>query len=553
MRHGTAVQAAALGAAAFAVAFALAAQSDRMGLTFEFPEYADVAREIARGNGIRGHVLYPSVLAWGDAAGVEIGPGGTYPVMNRHPGFAAALAPFVGLLGGGDLAVHAGLAAFFGLWVAISHAVLAGIIGRRLALLAALLLLANPAFLRFLVPGGYADVLFAALVLPFLAWGARMIADGDARPGRWALLGLLGAAAWSVRFNFGLFPVVIGAAVLLVRRDRAGVVAVAALAAGYVAGTLPLKAWHAWTFATTESPPTLWNLLDGFPGYAAPWKQYRMHGIADLLDTGLWRPWLTDKVPYFLYLTAKSLPGAFLYVALFPFLLAALVMPDADPRRRRFLGVSAAAAAAMAVVMAGLRFEEWPAPGGRSIGLRYLVWFAPVLAGFGLHGLSTLLSGRPPLARRAAWAAVIGVQVAWMAAHWGPLDEVYKTRGRFEDLPAARALAEADAGGRTARDRPIATNVPAQVGWYLDRPAVLLPATPPEMAFIRERHPIAGYLFTELDIGEPLSYGAWRDVLGRPEALAPFLEAQGLEVAWRDADSVLLLPRQPRTAGSPGT
>lgn len=543
MRRGNLLLSAALAIVAFALSYGLALDADRMGLPFEFPEYADIAREVARGNGLATHVLYPSVLAWGDEAGVSMSPSGTYPVMNRHPGFAVALAPFVGIGGASDLAVHAGLSAFFALWVAVSFFFLAPLVGRRDALLGALMLLANPAFLRFFVPGGYADVLFAAAVLPFLAAGAGMLAAGDLRPWKWALLGLAGSAAWTIRYNFTLLPLVLAAAVLVARRDRAAVLAVASLLCAFAVGTLPARAWHAWTFASTESPPTFWNLLDGFPGYASPWKQYRVHGLSDLVDTGLWVPWLFEKIPYFLFLTVRSLPGAFLMIALFPFLVANLVLPGDGGPRRRLLLVAASGASLMALAFSGLRYEEWPAPGGRTIGLRYLIWFAPFLAAYGFHGLARLTDGRSTRFRALVLAVVLSVQALWFAAHLGPLGDVYRTRGRFEELPAAVALASLDREGRTDRALPIATNVPAHVGWYLDRPALLLPASPEEMALLAARHPVAGYLFTNLDIGEPLSYGAWTRTLSEPEALRGFLDANGLAIALRDEQAILLVPR----------
>lgn len=543
--------AAILAIAAFGVSFGYLEARDGMGLPFEFPEYSDIAREIARGNGFTTHVLYPSVLAFGDMAGTVGDTSGTYPVMNRHPGFALALAPFVAAFGGTDRSVHAGLAAFFALWVLVAFLVVDRRLGRLSAVATAVFLVLNPAFVVFFVPGGFADILFAALVLLFL--DRCTLADDPASvpPWRWFAVGLLGAAAWMVRFNFSLLAVLAALSLLWPRPSRPRVLAAAALLLGFAFGCAPFQAWHAWTFGTGDSPPTLWNLLDGFPGYEAPWKQYRVLGLSDVFDTGLWWNLLTDKLPYFLFLSARNLPTLLLCLVPFPFFVAAIFRRGRESSSSRFLALSTTGFAAMLLIMSVFRFEAWPAPGGRELTFRYFVWFVPVLVAFGVHEAATLLASRGRPVRIAVLVLLAAIQAAYLAAHWGPLQHVYQTSGRFEDVAAARALARLDHDGALPRDRPVFTNIPAHVGWYLDRPALLMTTTPAEVGPLWVRHPIAGLLFTRMDIGEPALFPAWTDLFTDTTKMKDFLGRTGLRVAFADDQNLLLVPGAPTAPAVP--
>ncbi len=537
----------ALCGSAFVVAFALMVSEGRMGVTFEFPEYADIAREVARGNGFSTHVLYPSVLAYADRAGVEAGPGGAYPVLNRHPGFAFALAPFVAVLGADDLAVQVALAAFFASWILVSYLVLSRLLGPGESVAASLLLLANPAFVRFFVPGGYADILFATLTLAFLYGASDLLGRDDRKPWHWLALGLLGALCWHVRFNFSLILALTASAALLPRPDGGRIAAAGALVGGYVLGMLPFETWQWITFGTTQSPPSLWNLLDGFPGYASPWSQYRTFGIDDVLANGNWHLLLSEKFPFYMAMTLRDLPVMLLYVAAFPFFLVALLRGGGGPAARRFLLLSSACLAAMLVIMAFFRFENWTVPGAKHLSMRYYIWFAPVLAGFAVAGLQDLLSGRGARTRAAVVTFAAAVQVAYFAMYWNPLAEVYDVQGAFGDLPVARAVERLQAEGTLSRDLPLMTNMPAQVAWYMDRPAIMLPRDPARVAELVAHHPVGGLLFTGLPMGEPGTNSAWMALFSDAARRDEYLARSGLEVAWSDQANVLLVPaRAPR-------
>ncbi len=526
---------------AFGLSAGFLATRDGMGRTFEFPEYADIARELARGNGYATHVLYPSVLAYGDAAGTVADPSGTYPEMNRHPGFALALAPFVAALGATDAAVHFGLAAFFGLWVLAAFLVIDRRLGRLPAVATAAFLALNPAFVVFFVPGGFADILFAALVLAFLHLATRDDDPGAVPAWRWFLVGLLGSCAWMVRFNFSLVALLGAAALLWPRPDRRRAIAAAALLLGFAFGCAPYNAWHTWVFGSTDSPPSLWNLLDGCPGYEAPWKQYRTLSVHDVFANGTWRILLAEKFPYLAFLAARNLPGMLLAIVPFPFFVVALFRRGRPAGQARLLAVSTVAFLAMLGVLSFIRFENWVAPGGRELNFRYYIWFLPILVAFGAQEAAELLAARARAVRVGALALLAALQLAYLFAYAGPLQDVYRTQGRFDAFPAVQALARLDRDGAIRRDLPVFTNVPAHVGWYLDRPALLMTTTPDEVGPLWARHPVSAVLFTKLDIGEPALFPAWTKLFQDAEATKAFLAATGLRVAYADDTSLLLV------------
>lgn len=536
-----------LAVTAFAVSLGLMLDHDRMGVTFEFAEYADIAREIARGNGFQSHVIYPSVLAHADRAGIGPSPTGTWPVMNRHPGFAYALAPFIAVFGPLDEAMWVALAFWFGVFILASYLVLSRLVGDGAAAVAALLLMLNPAFLRFFVPGGYAAFLFGALALTFLYRVTRAV--GRDRPvWEFALLGLLGALCWTVRFNFSVFVAVAVLAVFLGRHGRR-LSAAAALVAGYAMGVAPFEAWHYATFGTTQSPPSLWNLLDGFPGYASPWSQYRTFGLHDVLAGDNLRHLFLEKFPFYLAMAIRDLPVMLLYVGAFPFFVVALFTrrpEEADTRR--FLMLASAVFAVMLVTMSLFRFENWTVPGSKHLSFRYYIWFAPVLVGYAVRGFIDISNGLGKAARVGAAAGVLAVQLAWFAMYWTPLAGVYEIDGRFDDLPVARAVRRIEEGGGLRRDLPLMTNMPAQVAWYLDRPAIMLAKEPSGIDALRQRHQVAGLLFTMLPVGEPGGHGAWFSMLSSAERQASFLRDQSMKIAYSDPMNLLLVPDDETTA-----
>jgi hypothetical protein len=547
---GPASRALLLGAAAASLALLCMAAEPRMAVTWEFAEYGDIAREIARGRGYRSHVTLPSLLAWADAARLEA-QGGTWPVMARHPGFALALSPFLLLLGSGDAAVGLALATFFGLWAAASYLLLRGPLGEGTAVATALLLLANPVFARFFVPGGYADVLFAAAVLAFLRRGADLLAPPPAsappRLRHWAALGLLGSLCWSLRFNFTLFLGIL--ALLAIRRNPRGVLA---CLAAFAVPLLAFSTWQRATFGTGASPPTWWNLLDGLVS-GAPWLQYRTWGPGDLLEADRLSRLLFRKWPNGLEISVRQLPDLFHYLWLMPCFFASLLMPQPDTRRRALLALSTLCFASSLVVLAAFRYEIWffqEPLGLRLLAGRYFVWMAPLAVAFGIDAARRLLAGRPRAVQAGAAAVLLALQAAAWTPYWQPSSRLYPdVEFGFDELPAVQALRRAEDHGLVSRARPLVTNVPAAAGWYLDRPALGLPQDPGELDRLSVRHPPAAVLFLGWSVGEPHNQRRWVELARDPARLASFAAERGLAVAWYDDRSWLLIPAGP--AGSP--
>jgi hypothetical protein len=275
---------------------------------------------------------------------------------------------------------------------------LRGRAGAWAALLAALLLVAQPGALRVVRCGMESSLLLLLLVVTWsahLAWRAQ---EGPA-PGRALTVGALAAACFLCRLEAGLAVPVL--ALLERRRLRRWPREALALAAPTLAAAAALVTWYQAAFGVPLPVSGLVKAHWAARGGAAPlW--------ADLLRV----PWLGERVfqrvfgPFFLQ---DSPLGAVLYVAMVAALLALAAA------RRDWLRA--------AVRRAAIAFPLWLAALMLLVDklvLRHMeLWHqAPLLLATALLA-GALLAAVPRLARGAAWLALAAVAarlpLAWLA------------------------------------------------------------------------------------------------------------------------------------------
>jgi len=366
---------------------------------------------------------------------------------------------------------------------------------------------------------------------------------------------LWGGACWTVRYNFSLVLVLFPLFLLVHRRDlhRRVWFMIGAFLLGAAIIVLPVKLWQLSVFATTQSPPSYWNLLDGLMD-ASPWLLYRTYSLADLFTGDRLSLLLLDKFPGQLELALRQLPELFHYLVIVPLFVAALFLTGENARQKSLLRFATVAFMAMAVVLALFRNEQWVFGDPldlRVIHGRYLVWFAPILLGFGLAALNRLTADWRRPTRVGVFALVALLQLTAFTYYWRPTTKLYEdVRGSLTDLPSVQALADLDQRGEISARLPLVTNIPAQVAWYLDRPALGCPQTPEELDRILARHAIAGILFVKLSLGEPHNLPAWLATLLQEEPRKEFLARHGLRIVAADQAGLLLLPA-PRMPGQP--
>jgi hypothetical protein len=451
---------AAAAALGFAVAYAVRGANN----LYEFCHYLDIARNWTTGAGYTTRIVEPGVLAHLDAAGIS---GFPYPVTYRFPLFAALAALAVKVLGPTDLAVALVSGAVHVLLAVLIFAVGRAIFDRRSALLAAALYVTSPVFAGRYAVSGFADPVFALVLL-----GLHYILTRDgAWNARTALFaGVLLGLSYLARFNVTLFfPVYV---VLAWRKAGARFALFLVAAAAIVA---PLWAYNLRHFGALSAYPMASMNLAAFTVVpdSDPWRYYRTIGLADLLPHG--RAILGKTVRNF---AGEFVPGVAMLWNL-PLVVAAfamgLVRKDGGARRR-FVLLGAGLLLWQGLAFSPLRLElSIPNPYYRG---RYFFWFAPTLLLGGSHALLAYLGDRK---RARAWVAlfvaacvVIGLRdVNRRGYHFDPATD-----------PAARALATLD----PARD-VLVSNMAVQAAAYFRVGGIELPADPDELAKLMVKHP----------------------------------------------------------------
>lgn len=505
---------------AAAAVFALHAGSAFPGAqSLEFCHYGEIGRRIAAGEGPVTGVLFPAEAALLAAGGGSFA--GAVVPLGRFPLFAMLTGASETLLGDSDAAVLlvAGLslagAAAAAAWT------LSPLLGPPGALAAALMFALSPSVLRGFALWGYPDLAFCALLLLFHAAWLR-------RANPWAT-GILAGLCWLARPNFLLFLPVYAVELWKSRAvpgSRAPWAGRVAGAAALVAAPWALRQMMAG--APALNPNFLWNLATGVLTPEPAWRYARVFSLFDFN--------LSHAVP----LALKSLRGLGVWLGAWPSLWQlgpALPFAVAGIYAARgkaawpALRLNLALLALQAAVFSALRVERL----GEHVAGRYELWFAPLYAAAAVLGAREL---RERL-RAPNWAPALGLAI--LAAWYG---RFYALPELGFGHPAGPPAAWPElARLRESRDDSfVATNIPAHVGWYGHRRAVLVPAGPEEFARLQGILPIGPVLLSTLVIGQVGDMPYWLSLLREREEADRFCARFGYRIALATPQALLLIP-----------
>ncbi len=505
----------------------------RYGFTHEFGIYADIGRSLASGEGFSTLALHPSNLAWFDAAGLESAR--LMPAADRFPLWGLFISGVMRVIGATDLAMVLACGISLALFVVATY-----LLGRKLfdettALVGALLIMLCPTFLKFFVLWGYAAFLFGIATLALL-WMLTVLPES--KPRRQMLLALLIGATlglgYLIRPNMILWlPIALIAEAYVLRGWRAVGAMALTLGAGLLV-TAPYLIWMEGTFGTLVPMAFSHNLGSLGSGAARPFLDYAAH---DTLATVTTQPLaLLTKAARNLLAYLTDLPLLWQMTLVFPFFVVAIFQRNAA-RPRRLLTIALIFLATCIAAFAFVRYERF----GPFAKGRYFVWFAPVLVLFGVEGFRRLAARFLPAQAKTALRIFV---LATMALYALVFSFVYNN---IADETGGRALIETPAFVALAKipeeNARIATNIPAQVAWYLDRPSVSLPNTPEELVALQSRHPISALFISTLVAGEMHHHEAWTRMLTDPNQLDAFLHATGLSTVVTFPKGILLLPQ----------
>lgn len=482
-------------------------------LSHEFCQYAETARNIRAGEGMRTRMIYPSALAALDARGV---PFGEYnPVLDRFPLHIWLTAAAQSVWGGND-AASVLLSVFSLALLASGTAYAAGLLwGAGAALAAGLIVATTPAFQRGFILWGLSDIGFAVLTLAASGLLLSMRGRG-ARIWLWAAAGMVAGLAWLYRSNFLIWlPLFAG---WIVWRGETGTgerpaARLAAWLGGFLLAAAPGLAYNLLWYGSATPPVAAWNLAHHVVTGSEPWLQYRVFTIQESLAHPLL---LAQKWLSLFWLHLKGWPSLWQFHLVWPAAAwGAVELWRGRKQESAAFECAALYGAMLAVqvfVFCFLRYEEL---GGRVAG-RYYLWFAPAAAMLAVRGTAGL---RRPL-RLAYFAAVFAFAGWWLATPQGPA--AYPGGLPVKDWPELKAAAEA-AGPRGL----VATNLPGQVVWYAGRRALQLPSDPAGLAVIMRRHRVDAILLSRLPLGEPDKLPGWRPVATDGAALKAFCLENG--------------------------
>jgi hypothetical protein len=428
------------------------------GQSFEFCHYAEMASRFLKGQGLTTRIFMPSELAYLKAAGHSVHEAG--PTAIRFPGFVLWSALGMAVGGRNDFGMCLGNGMAHAVWVAFIYKGGKGIIGEKPAFWSAVTWMLNPVMLAGYDLLGVSDILFGALVFGFnVLWIKELGQAGWRKPRYYFLLGFLAAAMLWARQSF-LILLPVYAAGLGFKESRLRISTCFYFLAGVLLGFLPLAFYYLRTLGRL-SPLSAWELAASNVTGPTPWLEFRIYPLRELIAPAQ-IPILFRKFSVNLFLFLKEIPRLWALFPFLPFAFAGLFYLDRSSQKIwAWLGLLFVT---QLIVFSFLRFESLGFLNGR-----YYLWIGPYVL---------LLS----------WTFL----EKWSHRRWGlfflftvPLiTAILWTRMyRRIERPGFSAL------GKNVSDWPefsylrenskpedhVLTNIPAQVGWYAQRPAVNVP------------------------------------------------------------------------------
>lgn len=503
------------------------------GFTHEFGTYAEIGRNIAGGNGYVTSYLHPSDLAYHDASGLELAR--LMPVANRFPLWSYFVAGVMFIFGKNDFAMALAGGISLALMVALTF-----MIGRRLfdektALLASIVVMLCPTFLKFFAMWGYACFLFGAITL----WILYLLTIlGELSPRKkllaYLLIGLLVGLGFLTRPNMIVWvPAIIAYFFIALGRKegiRGGVIVI--LVALLV--NIPHIAYQ-WKHFHTLIPLAFSHNLGQLSGTTdRQFLEYTTHdSVATFLSMNVLiiKKWLTI---FFQHLMDFPIYWQFQFV--WPFFIVATVAKHPD-MRRRFMNLSLVFMAICVAAFSLLRYEKF----GDAVQGRYLAWFAPIVALFAVDCFRRITANLSEEGRTRSLRIFIACILLFFSYFYINAYENlrYEVAGLdAKNWPEFRYMEK-----NVPADTMIASNVPAHTAWYLGRPSLSLPNRQETITVINEKHPVNYLFISTLIAGELHNYEEWAQLLRSQEELSKFQNDYGYEVIKTFPKGILLKGR----------
>jgi hypothetical protein len=495
------------------------------GWSYEFSHYAEIARRLLSGGGLKTSTFWPAELAFFDAANVSIDPDG--PILFRYPVYALWCAFWMALAGVHDYGMVLANIVAFGLWSSAVYGAARYLFGPRTAAWSAGLWMLMPALQAGYVLGGFVDVLFGAEMTLLLT--AALAASRDARWRERRPLLLFGAAlgiAYLTRTNLALWmPVFLLLPFAWGWRSPAR--SAIAIAGGFAAIVLPWTAYRWSLFGAAAPGVLLWNLAEYTTVDGLPWMEYRLFTIGDFTH-----PFAAGMILY----KGWSLFNRFLsdwsgmwdLQLAMPFALLAVYTLSGAARRFALLNLTLLLVELS--VMSFLRYQDLG-----FMGNHHYLWIAPWPLVYAVEFL-VRRSGRHPWRWIAAGTLVLQLQfMAWSYARTSPGLAPHPSGKEIFAWPEIAFLRD-----RLPSQARVMSNAPAAISWYAGRPSVNVPNRLEDVPVIAERWRVDYLLFLTHPIGEPGHYPEWNAALGgrfgRPDTvLAKF----GFKLLRRSESAVL--------------
>lgn len=500
------------------------------GISHEFCQYAEIARNVLEGRGFHTATVWTSTLAWMDSRGIPFSQEHLAPVMARFPLQSALTAGAMLLVGKTD-AAPALLSVLMAALCAVATFVAGCVFFSPLeGFLAALLFVFNPSFQRGFVLWGLPDFGFCFLVLltvTVLCWARDQAAAHRETPKLWAAAGLLSGLAFLQRENLLLWvPLFLW---FVWQRGTGSKKRFLMFCGGLGLGSAPGWIYNLRWFGGITPPAGAWNLLEHVVQDTSPWLSYREFSVAEAwphMDL------LANKFWHYLLWQLMDFPTLWQMHFLFPFLLVGAW----GLRKQPFVRLMGSMMLVQLIVFSFLRYETL----GYYVKGRYILWFAPTAFLLSMRGASFV--GEKLRWGRACPIGLAVLSLGFFGYFWSRPQGGARYPGglRVQDWPELRA--SVDAAGP---DGLIATNLPAQVTWYARGLSVALPATPADFLALDRQHAVTAVLISRLSPGELYNTPAWGELLGDSGSMKGFCQASHL-IVLKDFGTSLLLIKSPK-------
>jgi hypothetical protein len=401
---------------------------------YEFAHFAEIAKNMANGEGFVSYSAQPASLAWCHERGLA---GPPWPVAERFIGYPALLSLLFRVFGVHDGVVLGANMVVFAALVTVLFQTGVRLFDRQSARLACVLFLLNPLFTFNYALYGFLDPFFGLIV-----WAVSLGLLGlpeSRRPLRRVLLvGVLYALAHLVRYNaLILAPLYLVFVVVLAPTRR--LLSAALFALPVALSVVGLVAYNLAAFGQTGTYLTSsWVMAEYVVAGAEPWRLYEVYASWDILRSS-WDAVLTKFSNNVTDNILRDVTRLYNLQLLIPFAIHGFFVA-AQPRQRRLLAIVGLPLLCQFLLFA-LSHPELGTPLRWTD--RYYFWGAILVLLFGAFGVRTLIGG---LAQGRAFIALfVALTVASFSSWWRPAPgfdpDTFYARDYLQGVPKGSIVA----------------------------------------------------------------------------------------------------------------